>query len=186
MGTYVYSMRKRLTRIQFVDEPSVAANGFRYAYKEWSDRSYDDATEAGRDRIRNRTVRTGSEAFVASPARVAICGDVEDGAEVYADVTSGTWIDTESFPGRLVGWLRRVRLGNRFFWTVVDATRWEPVTVLPTTGPAYRWRRLALYDGAAVEEFAPRLYDQREPHWHIAGQRPVATVWLKPEARPVY
>lgn len=186
MGTYVYSMRKKTTRVRFADEGSVAANSFQYAYKEWFGGSVGDVHERTRDRIRNRAVRTGSEAFVVSPARVAILGDVEDGASVYADVTSGTWIDTTAFPGRLVGWLRRQGGGRRTYWAVVDATSWEPVRIFTATGTRSCWRRVALYDGAAVEELVDRPPTETRIVWHIAGQRPTATVRLHPEAHPVY
>lgn len=186
MGTYVYNMRKKTTRVRFVDEPAVAANWFRYAYKEWLERSSNDATEAGRDRIRDRAIRTGAEAFVVSPARVAILGDVEDGASVYADVTDGTWADSQPFPGRLVGWLQRRNAGRQSYWAVVDATPWEPVRTITAYGTQYCWRRLALYDGAAVEESAEMPYSERQPRWHIAGQRPTGMVFLRPATHPVY
>ena len=182
MGIYVYTLRKQTAAVAFADGV-VDANLYAYAYKDWLSDSWDPAVERRRNFIRANATRTGDRAWRETPHAAAVVGDkFEDGVEVYVDLRAPEWVDCNNFPGRVVGWLRLV--GRR--WTVVDATPWSAWTEHGTDGPRPIWRRLAIYDGAIVQERIDRPADSDGTWWEVPGQRPAAPVCRVPEPHPVY
>jgi len=162
MGTYVYNMRKRRRKLRFADG-IVEANQYDYSYKEWWSAPFDSPTERRREFIRSNCQRTADRAWSETDHAAVVLGDFSDGDPVYSDVTSPVWVDCNDFPGRLIGFIRRVR--SRL--DVVGASKWEPCT----RGDAPIWRRYVVMGGVRVEETIARDPRDKTSLWSVPGGR---------------
>lgn len=170
MGTYAYTLRKQTRKVRTTDG-TIDCNLMAFAYKErWDSSNSHDRAQATADR-----------AWTETDHRL-VALDFENGATVYTDVTKPFWYDSQTFPGRPVGYLRKQ--GGR--WTLVDASPWEAYG--QASGPV--WIRTVAAQGTTYQETAKRDPDgSREPCWDIPGQEQpqakLATI-APPKPQPVY
>lgn len=177
MGIYCYTLRKKAVNVHST-EGRHRAQLFAYAYKEWLTSSWDDRVERRRDAIRNRASTTAARAAEGGISELVVLGDKpQDGAPVYADVRQSLWFDGDTFPGRLVGFLRKQ--GGR--WQLVDATPWEQ---WHSGGTAYWNRDRISEDGQRYRErieaaTVPQLTCRTA--WDLPGQEPAALTAARTE-----
>lgn len=100
MGVYVYSLRKKKTKI-YIDAEPVLANHYDYAYKV-SHNQWWNEDKGYLFRARN-TENLAQAAFDVYDGGYVIVGNGADGDAVYKNVTDSVWYDTGDFPGEYVG-----------------------------------------------------------------------------------
>lgn len=118
MGTYLYTVRSKVVKVQDQDFLDRDAYLVSYVHKDslfgpkLSDRQRDFAENA----LWKAQNTHGRSAYF-------IVGDKpEDGGEVYEGWDKAVWYDSEPIPGKLVGWLKH---GHNRRWYVVKESPWK-------------------------------------------------------------
>ena len=143
MGVYEYTMRAKTVQLHVLGTGFVLANLYSFAYRYTSywkgDRGYN-----AYNLMTTNAQRRAEEAFYKynqdGGNGYVIVGDLDDGKlkleghNVYRGVKSGSWTDTERFPGTLVGWVgvqgKSLFLSDRTPWSegqvCDDDGTWKP------------------------------------------------------------
>jgi hypothetical protein len=127
MGIYVYTLRKKTVKLLLPQK--VDAHLLAYAYKDWWSWAYDDEEERRRNFIRNNAARHAENAFNAMVSPYVVVGDPGEslqGREVYRDLKSPIWYDTDGITATIVGFVHEIPRGKRVQRRVLPYSPWEP------------------------------------------------------------